>query len=119
MERTDLVDFSLTTVTVVETNDQPGRRYLRCHSPCPARSSVTALRHHRTGCFPLSGQQLRALPASDYMLHDARGREIISRTTTLPGLTWTSIWPRDYVLTVMGEGGATGSVYTLALTYTA
>ena len=47
-------------------------------------------------------------------LQDAIGREIIPRTTFLPASTTVDLVGGDYVLTVLGQAGGTGS-YSLAL----
>ncbi|MFW5816678.1 MAG: hypothetical protein ACOCVP_07450, partial [Wenzhouxiangella sp.] len=45
----------------------------------------------------------------NYLLQDAVGREIVARTTALPALTELNLAGGDYLLTVLGEGGETGS----------
>ena len=110
---TGFVDFMLTTVTVVELstslgssiNDaivQPGeiRRYSFTSPP--------------NRMLSIERQASSNLSELNYTLHDAVGREIVSRGTSLPALTEHNLTGGNYVLTVLGEGGATGD-YTLAL----
>ncbi|MEE4329627.1 MAG: hypothetical protein V2J10_02090, partial [Wenzhouxiangella sp.] len=110
---TGFVDFSLTTMTVVETptslggviNDaivQPGeiRRYT-FNAPANRMLSIDRQSSSNSG-------------ALNYVLTDAVGRELVSRGTFLPILTEVKLAGGDYVLEVLGEGGATGD-YVLAL----
>ena len=110
---TGFVDFSLVTMSVVETptslgsviNDaivQPGkiRRYT-FNSPANRMLSID-----RQSSSNVSGL--------NYVLTDAVGRELVSRGTSLPGLTELNLVGGDYVLEVLGEGGATGD-YVLTL----
>ncbi len=110
---TGSVDFSLTTMTVVETpttlgstiNDailQPGqiRRY---PFTAPANRRLSIDRQSSSNNAELA-----------YVLYDAVGRELVSRATSLPVLTELDLVGGDYVLEVLGEGGATGD-YVLVL----
>jgi len=110
---TGFVDFSLTTMTVVETptslgsviNDaivQPGeiRRYT-FNSPTNRKLSIDRQSSSNAGALA-------------YVLIDAVGRELVSRGTFLPSLTELRLVGGDYVLEVLAEGGATGD-YVLAL----
>ncbi|MGY6553158.1 MAG: putative Ig domain-containing protein [Wenzhouxiangella sp.] len=110
---TGSVEFALVTGTEVEIpvafgggiNDaisQPGeiRRYTFSAS---ANRSLTI---ERIASSNTSGLNLR--------LEDAAGREIIPRTTNLPASITVDLMGGDYVLTVRGQAGATGS-YNLAL----
>jgi len=110
---TGFVDFSLVTMSLVETpttlgsviNDaivQPGeiRRY-----------PFTAPANRRLSIDRQSSSNVSEL---NYALYDAAGRELVSRGTSLPGLTELDLVGGDYVLEVLAEGGATGD-YELAL----
>jgi RHS repeat-associated protein len=110
---TGFVDFSLVTMSLVETpttlggiiNDaivQPGeiRRY---SFTAPANRSLSIDRQSSSNIGELA-----------YALYDAVGRELVSRGSSLPGLTEIDLVGGDYVLEVLAEGGATGD-YALAL----
>ena len=108
------VDFSLTTVTVVETMTSLGG-VIDDAIVLPGEIRRYSFTAPSDRMLSIERQAASSAGSLNYMLHDAVGREIISRTTTLPVLTDVNLAGGDYVLTVMGEGGATGS-YTLALT---
>ncbi|MEE4639865.1 MAG: hypothetical protein V2J42_14095, partial [Wenzhouxiangella sp.] len=110
---TGFVDFVFMTMTAVDASTslgsviddevfEPGeiRRY--AFSAAAGTQLAIALQASSNG------------PGLNYMLHDAVGREIIARTSALPSLSERSLAGGDYLLTVLGEGGETGS-FRLAL----
>lgn len=110
---TGYVDLSLTTVEVIvlpanlgEVIDdaiiQPGeiRRYGFTSPPGRILSIERQASSNSSGL--------------NYILEDAVGRPIVERTSSLPNSIERRLAGGDYFLTVLGEGGATGS-FTLAL----
>jgi RHS repeat-associated protein len=110
---TGFVDFALGAVTVADLPASPGT---------VIDDAILAPGEIRRYTFsaPTGLQLAVALEASsnaaglNYILHDAAGREIIARTSALPALTERRLAGGDYRLTVLGEGGETGS-FRLAL----
>ncbi len=110
---TGSVDFILVTGTAVDTAVSLGDTIVESISQAGEvrRYTFTAPANRELSIDRLSSSNAGGLNLS---LVDAAGRELVSRTTTLPTSTAVSLAGGDYLLTVRGEGGATGD-YTLEL----
>ncbi|MFP4334774.1 MAG: putative Ig domain-containing protein [Wenzhouxiangella sp.] len=110
---TGFVDFALTTIMLVDVATtlgsviddaivSPGeiRRYA---FSATAGTQLAIRREASSNTFGLN-----------YILHDTVGRELIARTAALLELSELNLAGGDYQLTVLGEGGETGS-FRLAL----
>ena len=107
------VDFELVTALFTETPTSVGSVII---------DSIIEAGEIRQYSFTAAAKQRLAIERQastnttglNYFLQDALGRVIIPRGTTLPTLTEVRLAGGQYLLTVVGEGGATGD-YTLAL----